>query len=186
MTTLSAPPLDPEDPQDTASSAHHAPPAQVHRNIAAIAGVEQAAMDRRGAFDRAADMIARFSGSVAFLVIHVIWFAVWLFLNTRGTNRPFDPYPFSLLTLTVSLEAIFLSTFVLISQNRAARLAERREHLDLQINLLAESEMTKVLTLVRAITTHLKVSGADDEEGRDLSQRTDVKAVIQALEACFT
>jgi len=179
MTTLSAPPF--ED-KPVANTSHHAPPAQLHRNIAAIAAVEQAAMAKRTLFDRLADGIARFAGGVAFLIIHVVWFVVWLVLNSRGRGRAFDPYPFSLLTLTVSLEAIFLATFVLISQNRAARIAERRAHLDLQINLLAESEMTKVLTLVRAITAHLHVAGVEDAELRDLARRTDVKAVIEALE----
>jgi len=177
MTTPSAPPLEKHPP-----SAPPPTPAQVHKNIAAISALERAALRERGVFDRMSDAIAHFSGSITFLILHAIWFVVWLLLNTGGRGA-FDPYPFSLLTLTVSLEAIFLSTFVLISQNRAARLAERREHLDLQINLLAESEMTKVLILLRAITRHLHVPGADDAETRELAQRTDVKAVIEALDA---
>jgi uncharacterized membrane protein len=141
-------------------------------------------MAARSFLDRLSDAIARFSGSVTFVVIHLVWFGAWLVINSSSGGRAFDPFPYSLLTLIVSLEAIFLSTFVLISQNRMSRLAERRAHLDLQINLLAESEMTKVLILARAIATTLKVPGAelDDEEEQEMERKTDVKEVMKEVE----
>jgi uncharacterized membrane protein len=140
-------------------------------------------MAARSFLDRVSDAIARFSGSITFVAIHIVWFGVWLVVNSASRGRPFDPFPYSLLTLIVSLEAIFLSTFVLISQNRMSRLAERRAHLDLQIDLLAESEMTKVMLLVRAIATTLKVPGAEiDEEEREMEQATDVREVMKEVE----
>src|SRR5207248_9379933 len=93
------------------------------------------------------------------------WFGAWTVANLlpRSPLR-FDPYPFQLLTLVVSLEAIFLSTFILISQNRQARLGDRRNHLDLQINLLSEQENTKMLSLLEQIAGRVGVSVTQDEE----------------------
>jgi uncharacterized membrane protein len=88
------------------------------------------------------------------------WFTGWLVINTGHLFRfkPFDPYPFSFLTLVVSLEAIFLTVFVLMSQNRMARQADKRAHLDLQVDLLAEQELTVILYLLRAICQQGPVS----------------------------
>ena len=86
-------------------------------------------------------MIANFCGSMTFVWIHVGWFGGWIVINA-ATRFQFDPFPFTFLTLVVSLEAIFLSTFILISQNQETRMTERRNHLDLQINMLAEKEDT--------------------------------------------
>jgi Protein of unknown function (DUF1003) len=90
--------------------------------------------------------------------------------------RPFDPFPFPFLTMTVSLEAIFLALFVLASQNRLARQADKRSHLDLQINLLAEREMTAVLQLLQDIARHLDVrTSVTPEQLRDLMKKTDLQ-----------
>ena len=94
---------------------------------------------------------------MAFIWTHVAWFGVWIGYNLIVPRPPFDPFPFALLTLVVSLEAIFLSTFILISENRQARLGDRRNLLDLQINLLAEQENTKMLAMLRRIAEHLDV-----------------------------
>ena len=102
--------------------------------------------------DRAADAITRFAGSMSFVYLHVGWFAVWVALNVGlfGASAIFDGFPFGLLTMVVSLEAIFLATFVMISQNREAVRAEVRANLDFETNLTAE-------ILVRAIATHVGV-----------------------------
>jgi uncharacterized membrane protein len=160
---------------------------QIRQNIAAIVAIEQAKLHRRSIGDRVSGVIARFVGSLAFVAFHASWFTIWIALNWRTRPHPFDPYPYSLLTLIVSLEAIFLSTFVLISQNHITHLADRRTHLDLQINLLAEAEMTKVLKTLHAIATHLHVVGAEnDDEMRDLTQTTDVAHLAQAVDETFT
>jgi uncharacterized membrane protein len=92
---------------------------------------------RRRLQDRIADRITAFSGSMAFVYLHVLWFAVWIVLNVTGWA--FDPFPFGLLTLVVSLEAIFLSTFVMISQNRESARSDLRAKLDFETNALSEA-----------------------------------------------
>src|SRR6185436_2928086 len=107
------------------------------RNVESVLKIEQAERAKRTVGDRVADAISAFCGSTSFIWTHVVWFGAWVALNTFPGFRPFDPFPFAFLTLVVSLEAIFLSTFILISENRQARLGDRRNLLDLQINLLA-------------------------------------------------
>jgi uncharacterized membrane protein len=169
------------------SDARSATGDQVRQNIATIAAIEQAKLNRRSIGERVSGVIARVVGSLAFVAFHTSWFTIWIALNWRTRPHPFDPYPYSLLTLIVSLEAVFLSTFVLISQNHMTHLADHRTHLDLQINLLAEAEMTKVLKTLHVIATHLNIVGTEnDEEMRDLSQPTDVAHLAQALDETLT
>jgi uncharacterized membrane protein len=124
----------------------------LRRNIHAIADLQDKSGQMRSHQERTADRITGYSGSMGFVYLHIIWFSVWIILNIGLINlRPlteFDPFPFGLLTMIVSLEAIFLSTFVLITQNRQAKTSERRSELDLQINLLAEQKTAKILELL--------------------------------------
>ncbi|MFD8077401.1 DUF1003 domain-containing protein [Streptomyces sp. NPDC059718] len=94
----------------------------------------------RGAQDRVADAITAFAGSMAFVYVHIVWFAVWILLNQGlvGPGAVFDPYPFGLLTMIVSLEAIFLSTFVMVSQNRQAARDNIRADLAFETNVRSE------------------------------------------------
>lgn len=131
-------------------------------NVKAIQRLEHEASRVRGPMDRFADQVSRFCGSPAFFWVHVVWFAGWIAFNARSGPGTFDPYPFTFLTLVVSLEAIFLSTFILISQNHAARISERRNQLDLQINLLTEQENTKMLQMVDRIAH--AVGAIDDQD----------------------
>jgi uncharacterized membrane protein len=133
--------------------------------------------------ERLADLITRWSGSMTFLYFHVIWFGFWIMANVGALGfTPFDPFPFGLLTTAVSLEAIFLSTFVLISQNRQAQLADRRAELDLQVNLLAEYEMTRVLTLVDSMAKKLGCDDCDDEELAELKEDVKPEELLTELE----
>jgi len=119
------------------------------------------------------------------LVLHVLWFGAWVTVNSGvvGGIRPFDPFPFPFLTMAVSLEAIFLALFVLASQNRLSRQADKRSHLDLQIDLLAEREMTAVLQLLQDIASHLRVeTSVTPEQLRDLMKRTDLKRLKNRME----
>ena len=155
------------------------------RNVRAIAKLERDAMADRSAADRLSDAITWVAGSSAFVVVHIILFTVWIAINVGLVHAvpAFDPYPFNFLTLVVSLEAIFLSIFVLMSQNRAARLADRRAHLDLQIDLLAERELTAMLHMLRALCAKQKVEL--DEVGtdvNDLLQETDVTELASNLD----
>ena len=136
------------------------------RNIALVAQIDKAALAKRSATDRIVDIITAFCGSMSFVWVHLIWFGAWVAVNVipgLPKRLHFDPYPFQLLTLVVSLEAIFLSTFILISQNRQGHLADRRNHLDLQINLLSEQENTKMILMLETIQQHLGITVSDPD-----------------------
>ena len=143
-------------------------PSPVLKNIRTIADLEAKSSAQRKTLDRLSDRVSDFAGSTSFLLIHVAWFAGWITLNSVARNA-LDPYPFTFLTFLVSLEAIFLTSFVLISQNHLEAQAHRRAALDLQINLLAEREMTSVLRTVSVIAAHLGLSDqCSDEELTEL------------------
>src|ERR1044071_5235934 len=124
----------------------------IERNIRTIIHLRAKAARARGLQSRIADAITSFSGRMIFAYVHIVWFGLWILLNTgRLGVRVFDPFPYGLLTMIVSLEAIFLSTFVLISQNRLSEQAEHRADLDLHIGLLTEHELTRVLLMLDTI-----------------------------------
>lgn len=154
----------------------------MRRNVHAMRRLEEEALARRTGADRAAAAIARFCGSITFVWVHVAIFACWIGYNTLPWFRAFDPYPFTFLTLVVSLEAIFLSTFILISQNYEMRVSDRRNQLDLQINLLAEQEDTKILQMLEQIARQLGVRVADDPQVRALEQATRPEVLARQIE----
>ncbi|HEV7404058.1 MAG TPA: DUF1003 domain-containing protein [Chthoniobacteraceae bacterium] len=151
-------------------------------NVKTIAELERAADQKCSRADRVAAAITGFCGSMSFVWVHVVWFTVWILWNTVWQAKPLDPYPFSFLTLVVSLEAIFLSTFIMISENRQGRLEERRSHLDLQINLLSEQENTKMLQLLTAIAKKLQVEDGKDPSVAVLEQATRPDALLQQID----
>ena len=153
-----------------------------YRNIQEICAIEQEALQSRSLSQRISDVIAEQAGRMWFIALHAIWFGAWVVSNLGAIeNVPvFDPFPYSLLTMIVSLEAIFLSLFILMSQNRSTRHADQRGHLDLQINLLAEHENTKMLQMLQALCEHhgLRVRDAELEQ---LSARTEPQQVLKEL-----
>lgn len=151
-------------------------------NVEAIIKLEETARAHRTWADRISSMVARFCGSMAFVWVHVAWFGGWIVCNTVPGLPHFDAFPFTFLTLVVSLEAIFLSTFILISQNMDTRLSERRNHLDLQINLLAEQENTKMLVLLSRIAQKLDVKCDDDPTIDVLEQSTRPEHLAKQIE----
>ena len=156
----------------------------IDQNITTIARMREDADQSRSRQDRLADYITRFSGSLLFFYLHALWFGVWIAVNLGWFGlTPFDPFPFGLLTMIVSLEAIFLSTFVLISQNRQAVVADQRADLDLQINLLAEYEITRLLVLVDSIAKKLDVQQCEDPELAELEQKVEPDVLVQKLSA---
>ena len=157
----------------------------VEENVQAIKRWERAILRARSKAEQVSDWIACTAGSGAVLVLHVLWFGAWVTVNSGMVRRirPFDPFPFPFLTMTVSLEAIFLALFVLASQNRLSRQADKRSHLDLQIDLLAEREMTAVLQLLQDIAGHLKVrTSVTPEQLRDLMKKTDLRRLTNRME----
>ena len=157
----------------------------LEENVQAIKRWEKAILLARSKAEQVSDWIVCTAGSGPVLVLHVVWFAAWVIVNVgliRGI-RPFDPFPFPFLTMTVSLEAIFLALFVLASQNRLARQADKRSHLDLQIDLLAEREMTAVLQLLQDIASHLDVrTSMTPEQLRDLMKKTDLRRLTNRMD----
>ncbi|WP_435010390.1 DUF1003 domain-containing protein [Tundrisphaera lichenicola] len=156
----------------------------IERNIDTLVEVRRQIARARGPQDRLADAITAWSGSMPFVFVHAAWFAGWVVSNLGwfGPRWMFDPFPFGLLTMIVSLEAIFLATFVLLSQNRQAEVAEQRAELDLQINLLSEYELTRVLKLVDAIADHLGLAEGRDPELEDLKRDVSPEAVIREMD----
>ena len=156
----------------------------VQENIQTIIGLQEVQDQQRSLSDRIGDAIGSFAGTVTFVVLHLALFGVWAVVNTRiiPVLPAFDPYPFNLLTMIVSMEGVLLSTFVLIKQNRMGARADRRNHLDLQINLLTEKEVTKVIQMLDRISTHLGIAGeVADAETRELGEVTAVGELAQEL-----
>ncbi|HLX42126.1 MAG TPA: DUF1003 domain-containing protein [Bryobacteraceae bacterium] len=151
------------------------------KNIRAISELEKAALADRSLSVHIGDLIAAEAGKMWFIIFHILWFAVWIGLNLKGSAFVFDPYPYSLLTMVVSLESIFLSLFILMSQNNSGLQADRRNHLDLQINLLAEDENTKILQMLRALCKYHNLPIGNDPEVAALAQRTQVEDVLTEL-----
>ena len=161
----------------------------IEKNIHTIVHSRQFAASQRNGEERIADAITDFSGRMYFVYFHIVWFAVWILINLGYFGiKPFDPYPFGLLTMIVSLEAIFLSTFVLISQNRLSAEADRRADLDLQIGLLAEHELTRVLKMLDEIQDKMGIENDSDKELQDLEKNVhpeDVLAEIDRVQQRF-
>ena len=136
----------------------------------------------RSTIERVADALTRAAASTPFLLLHVVWFAAWMLVNTGVVGiRPFDPFPFGLLTLIVSLEAIFLSIFVLMAQSRESTIAELREEVSLQVVLRMEEEVTKTLQLVAGLYTRLGHQVGDDSELREMLGPLDADEIERDL-----
>jgi uncharacterized membrane protein len=160
-------------------------PRSAQDNINKVIRLEEEALKERTLADRISDAIANFVGSIPFVVMHIVWFFIWATVNigVLGFSWKFDPYPFALLCMLVSLEGVLLSTFVLIKQNRMSQRADQRAHLDLQVNLLAEKEITKVLQMQRLICRRLGIEQADlDPEAIELSQVTAIDNLAHELD----
>jgi uncharacterized membrane protein len=160
-------------------------PAPIRRNIESIAQLEQAFEQQRTTVDVISDWVTRFTGSIRFILAHVVGFTIWILLNSVLLPEAdhFDPYPFGFLGLVVSLEAIFLSTFVLMSQNRQNRMTDQWAHVDLQVSLLAEQEATKMLQMLQRIYDYLGLEkeARHDKELKDLAEATQVERLVEEL-----
>jgi uncharacterized membrane protein len=159
----------------------------VNANIRSVAEMESALEERRTPVDRVADLIGGFSGSMTFVFLHMCWFTAWFLVNTGVIPgmKPFDPYPFILLAMLVSVEGVLLSTFVLMKQNRMQKRIDVRDQLDLQINLLSEKEITKTLQLLLAIANKLEVvpSPEEDKELTEMASTTSVDRLAERVQS---
>jgi uncharacterized membrane protein len=155
----------------------------VERNIRALLVRRRLENERKSFQDRLADRITRFAGSMVFVYLHVVIFGVWIIVNTGlipGVPR-FDP-SLVVLAMAASVEAIFLSTFVLITQNRMAALADKRADLDLQISLLSEHEITRLITLVRAMAAQMGIKESRDPELSELAKDVQPERILDKIE----
>ena len=153
------------------------------RNIDGLLATRREAERRRSTQARISDAITHFTGSLRFVYIHAVLFGAWIVWNLGWIPGlpPFDP-SFVVLAMAASVEAIFLSTFVLISQNRMQAQADRRAELDLQISLLAEHEVTQLMTVLDAVARHLGVEHSATTEIEEVKQDVDPRAVLHAIE----
>ena len=157
----------------------------VRKNIETVVKMEERSLESRSMNERLADTIGAFCGSMSFIVIHFVIFTIWIAINLGMIPGipEFDKFPFMLLSLVVSLEAIFLSTFVLMKQNRMSRRADARSHLDLQINLLTEKEITLVLQMLNEIGIRLGLKEKfSHAEYHELSTETAVEDLASELQ----
>lgn len=178
-----ATPIAGADPRTTATTDNRRGLRQVGTQRAIRAVKAQHAADR-SAVERLADRLTRLAGSTPFLVTHAFWFVGWIGWNTLARvvgHVPFDPFPFGLLTLVVSLEAIFLTIFVLMAQQRESAIAELREEMTLQVNLRMEEEVTKTLQLVAGLYTRLGHRIGDDAELQDMLRPLDSTSIERML-----
>ncbi len=154
----------------------------VERNIHALLARRREEQRRQTRQEKTAEWIGRFAGSMAFVYLHLALFGAWVLLNVGVLPVPrFDP-DFVKLATFASVEAIFVSTFVLLTQNRMAALAERRAELALQISLLAEHEVTRLMRLVDGIAARMGVPGSESPELRELKEDVDPGRVLDRLE----
>lgn len=154
----------------------------VERNIQTLLQRRRVEEQKKRLQERVADHITVFTGSMTFVYIHLLLFGLWVITNLGWLPLPrFDP-SFVILAMFASVEAIFLSTFVLISQNRMAALADKRADLDLQISLLAEHEVTRLLVLVTSIAEKMGIEAAHDPELNELHQDVAPEQVLDRME----
>jgi uncharacterized membrane protein len=154
-------------------------------NIEAIARLEHDAVSRRTPTERVSNLITKLVGSMGFLLAQSILIAGWglINLNMIPGLKAFDPFPFGVLALVVSSEGVFLTIFVLISQNRMARQSERRSHLDLQVGMLSEQELTTMLQMLQKLCHHMGVDvGSAKQEVQSFSETTDVHKLASELQ----
>lgn len=154
----------------------------MERNIRELVKMRQQAEKEKSVDEQIADKITRFAGSMKFVYIHLIIFGLWIIDNKGvGGFKPFDP-SFTALMLLASLEAIFLSVFVLIRQNRMNELADKRANLELQVSLLSEHEITHLITLVKAIAQKLNIEEAHNPEIDELTRHVNPEEILDTID----
>ncbi len=159
-------------------------PPTAKKNVDTIAQVEQQLLEQRSVTEHLGEVIARFFGSLSFIIAHGLFIAGWVLLNTSmipGVS-PFDPYPFGLLSAVIGIEFICLTTFVLMNQKHQMRRTEQWAKLDLHLNMLTEQEVTKNMQMLHLICQHLRLKQpGQDQEVNELSQAMSVTALVEEL-----
>ena len=164
----------------TVSSTTHIVHGTVAKNIEAILKLEEDDERRLPHLHRVSHKVGWFVGTTYFVIIQAAFVVLWLVWDVSA-SQPFDPFPFPLLSAVLAFEAVFLTSFVLIRQNTMDRQSERRNHLDLQINLLAEKEATSTLKTLHEIAAHFKIHLSKEAENQELTQDTPVESIARDL-----
>jgi uncharacterized membrane protein len=152
------------------------------RNVDAIARMEHALDAQRTFGERVADGFAAAVGSWPFIIVQTALLTAWVIANVCWLVYRWDPYPFILLNLVLSFQAAYASPIIMMSQNRQSKIADRRNQLDLQINLLAEQESTETLRLLRKLCEHVGVEIKTQGKARGLEADTHPEEVVGLLE----
>jgi uncharacterized membrane protein len=164
---------------------HRAAANPTQYNIDAIAKLEHDAVGRRTLTERVSDVITKLVGNMGFLLAHFVLICGWVLVNLHVIPglKAFDPFPFGVLALMVSSESVFLTMFVLVRQSRMARQSERRSHLDLQVGMLSEQELTTILQMVQKLCQHMGVNvDSSKQEVQSFTKTTDVHKLASELE----
>jgi len=158
-------------------------PAAVAQNIDKIVQVESKALQPRSRSEALTGAIGGFVGTISFVVLQCLGCAGWIVVNAGVIHQiaPFDPFPFPLLSAITSLEAVLLTAFVLIKQNRMSAVMDRRDHLDLQVNLLTEREATQIIQMLDRLSAHLGVDHQHDADSRELGRHVAVEHLVEEL-----
>jgi uncharacterized membrane protein len=152
------------------------------RNVRTVQELEALAVADPTFTDRVASAVARFCGSIYFVLGHALVFGAWFAINSIPGLPHWDPYPFTFLTMWASTESIFIASFILIAQNFAMRLSERRDQLELQVNLLAEQETTKTLQLLQEIAQAVGAAKGKDPEVAALAEATRLDSLARQID----
>jgi uncharacterized membrane protein len=161
-----------------------AAPSQARNNIEAILQLEKEDERELALHHRIFHAVGWFFGTTYFVSAQCFAVCLWVALNSMaGSHQAIDPYPFPMLATFLSLEAVLLTSCVLIRQNAIDRTSERRDHLELQINLLAEQEATRSLDMLQRIAHHLNVPNVKDSQGEELAEDTAIDEIARDLKA---
>jgi uncharacterized membrane protein len=158
---------------------------KTHKNDALVIKSFKAKTNaQRNLAEKIADTLTTRFGSMVFLLLNISWFGVWIAINAGLLPflKPFDEYPFSFLTMVVSLEAIVLAIVVLVSQNRSANIDDIREEIDLQINVITEREITKILAILVRIAEKNNIDLSQDIELKQMLEPVNISKIEQILE----
>ena len=176
--------MDEKKEMNEAQATKNEPQANIHTSRHIINSLKAKADRKRSLSEKIADWITGTFGSMGFLIVNVLWFSIWIILNLGIIPGlvAFDPFPFGLLTMIVSLEAIVLAIFVLISQNRAEKVDDLREEVDLQVDMIAEEEVTKLLIMVSVLLEKQGIDVSQDAELQAMLSPTNVEKLERILE----
>ena len=162
----------------------HPSPRDISQNLKTVKSIKAKADEKRSFIEIVADRTTALFGSHIFLLANILIFITWIVINTGLIPgvKPFDKFPFSLLTTTVSLEAIILAILVLISQNRASKVADLREEVQLQVNILTEEEITRMMWMLVLLLQKNNIPIPEDKRLKEMLRETDIEKIEKSME----